>query len=147
MSMFYVCVLWMCVLQSGGVGVADGDRHKLVDFQSEANLVAGSDRKVTWKQAIGATVKVQGVYRDAGKGYFDRVLIDNTSLGVVWGKDVPKPEHGTPIELEGVLTLKLFGGSPPTSQGVPGAAKIYCIAVTGWKEVRRVQSPHLQFVE
>jgi hypothetical protein len=138
--------LSLFLISAMGLAVED-QRIPLVAYQSDSTVIRDSNgAAIPWHKFAGRRAMSQGVYRMVTKGYYDRLMIENTSLVLVWDKGAARPEDGTPVEVLGKVVMVTYGGGPRTSQGAP-QVRAYGLHVENWKEIRRVTTPTVKAVE
>jgi hypothetical protein len=135
------CIVFLAVTLG-----AESEVAELVSFQKDSNLATGKEVQLPWHKSVGRVVTCQGVYRSVYKGYYDTLMLNNTSLVIVWNKGDSRPEDGTPVQMQGKFVSVTFGGGPSTSQRAP-QARAYGLQDVTWKEVRRVKDPFVLLVE
>ena len=124
-------------------GTATEDRIKvpLVPFQSDDNrLLDASGEKVRWATAIGREVQAEGIFVLAGKGYHDRLILDNTSICLRWKEGAMLPEAGVLVSVSGQWSSIEYGATDNASRSSQGAPRVraYAVDVTTVKLVKRV---------
>ena len=138
-SLFMVGVFITC-LETGGIAIFPADSElKLVAFQDDGCLgIDSKGSKVPWKSMVGKHVQVEGLIYYQDKNFLNRIILDNTSLYVLWNDEVRRPESGTSARVEGKFRSIQVGGAPQTSGGGGSAARAYAIEVSGCDSRMRV---------
>lgn len=139
-------VLLATVLCTAIIFAAEESIAPLVKFQRDTSLVIHKNTLTSWQESIGNSVMAQGVYREVTKGYYDTLMLENTSLILVWNEREPKPENGMPIEIQGDFVQMTYGIPPAVSQSTKSSqgtnlVRAYGIRVRSWKQIARIVRP------
>ncbi len=121
-------------------GGQERNSEMLVWFQRDDNLAVKADGsgKCRWSDAVDKKVSVQGVLWCKGKQIAPRLVLDNTSIFLLFDQEPDEEDNGRLISVSGRLRLKTTGGGLTTDSGSP-PGKAYFVEVMGWAPISNVR--------